>query len=131
MRSPERAGFAVLLASAFAACTPAPAKSFDISALKPTVEADQQTLTGWFQMGDGFREIRLYPEQRHLGETGKGACISGMGLSLAGVPTPDLNGKLMTVIGSVHRAGSAEVGTTADTCGSGLIILAMDISAPE
>jgi len=121
----------LVLAVAVSACGPAAGKSFEISGLRPTVEADQQALTGWFQIGDGFREFRLYPEQRRLGEIGKGSCVSGLGLSLAGVPTPDFNGRRMTVTGSVHRAGSAEVGAATDACASGLIILASDISFPE
>jgi len=115
---------------ALAACSAPSAESFDISKLQPTVEADQKTLTGWFQT-DGFRNFRLYPAKADLGQTGKGSCISGIALSLAGIPTPDFNNRMMTITGSIHRTGSAEAGSTADSCGSGIVLLAMDISVPE
>jgi hypothetical protein len=116
---------------ALAACAPQAAKSFDISALQPTVEADQKTLTGWFQMDDGFREFRLYPAESDLGKVGGAVCLSGLALSLAGVPPPDFNGQRMTVTGSVHRVGSAEAGATADPCGAGMVLLAVDIAVAE
>jgi hypothetical protein len=124
-----RALIFALLASA--ACTAPEAKSFDISALQPTVEADQKALSGWFVLGEGFREFRLYPSKRDLGKTGSGECVSGMMLSLAGVPTPDFNGLRMAVTGSIHRAGSAEVGATRDACGAGIILLASDVSVAQ
>jgi hypothetical protein len=121
------AGLALL---GLAACSPV-AKSFDISALEPTVEADQKTLTGWFQMEEGFREFRLYPVETDIGKTGGAICLSGLALSLAGVPTPDFNGERMSVTGSVHRVGSAEAGATSDACGAGVVMLAVDIAVAE
>jgi hypothetical protein len=120
-----------ITALALCACASPAAKTFDISALKPTVEADQKALTGWFQLSGGFREFRLYPSKSDVGKTSRGSCISGIALSLAGVPTTDFHNRLMTVTGSIHGAGSPEAGSTPDTCGSGMVLLAMDISVPE
>lgn len=89
------------------------------------------TLHGWFEFGDGFREFRLYPLKHDLGNTGRGACVSGMMLSLAGVPTPDFDGRHVVVTGSIHRAGDAEVGATQDVCGASVILLASDVAVAE
>ena len=114
-----------------AGCAAPVPKSFDISALEPTVEADQKTLTGWFQIEEGFREFRLYPVESDLGKIGEAVCLSGLALSLAGVPTSDFNGVRMSVTGSVHRVGSVEAGATRDVCGAGVVLLAIDIAAAE
>ena len=104
----------------------APKPAFDIASLQPT-EADQITLTGWLQLGG---QIRLYPEKKHLGETGKGTCISGVLLSLAGRPGPEVNDRRMAVSGYLRRMGSEGEGAVKDECGSGLILLAGDVSQP-
>jgi hypothetical protein len=118
---------ALLLGLGLAACTSPPAPRFDIGALKPTAEGDQVELTGWLQI-DG--QIRLYPEQRHLGGIGRGSCLSGATLSLAGIVPPAFSGRLMSISGFLHRAGSAEAGAVKDEYGSGLVLLATDVSVP-
>lgn len=102
--------------------------AFDIATLQPTTEdADQVTLTGWLQLGG---QIRLYPDKKHLGETGKATCISGVLLSLAGRPGPEFNDKRMAVSGYLRRMGSESAGALKDECGSGLILLADGVSQP-
>jgi len=110
-----------------AACASPPAPYFDIAARKPAAEGDQVQLTGWLQIDSQFR---LYPVQRHLGETGKSTCISGVTLSLAGIVPPEFNGKLMAVSGFLHRAGSVGAGAVRDECGSGVVLLATEVAVP-
>ena len=120
------ATFALTGALAGGCMTPKPA--FDIATLQPTTEdADQITLTGWLQLGD---QIRLYPEQKHLGETAKSTCISGVLLSLAGLPGPEYNDKRMAVSGYLRRMGAEGARTIKDECGSGLVLLVTDVSVP-
>jgi hypothetical protein len=118
---------ALLLGLGLAACASPPPPRFDIDALKPTADGDQVQLTGWLQI-DG--QFRLYPEQRHLGEIGKRTCISGATLSLAGIVPAEFSGKLMSLSGFLHRAGSTETGAVKDECRSGLVLLATDVSVP-
>ncbi len=114
---------AILAGLALAACSSAPPQ-FDIAALKPG--DDMVTLTGWYLPAGAFREFRLYPTGSGRG-MGKGECVSGAGLSLAGVPQPDFANRRMTITGTLHPADSPEVGEVKDTCGSGLILLAIEI----
>lgn len=105
---------------ALAACASTP--TFDIGKLQPTPDAAQTALTGRFEL-NGL-QFRLY--------SGAGdACISGALTSLAGIPTPEYSNRQMTLSGRLLTVGGEEAGSLADPCGSGLILLADEVTVPD
>lgn len=105
---------------ALAACASTP--TFDIAKLQPTPDADQATLTGRFEVNG--RQFRLYP--------GSGdACLAGALTSLAGIPPLEYSNRQMTLSGRLLTAGGEEAGSLADPCGSGLILLADEVTVPD
>lgn len=111
----------LILIAALAAtgCTAAP--SFDIAALKPTPEGEQISLTGRFEL-NGL-QFRLY-------SGAESACISGALTSLAGVPTPDYNNRIMTLTGSLVLADTEAAGAIKEACGRGVVMLANEVTTP-
>lgn len=118
------AGLAVL---ATACSTPTAPPTFDIAATRPTGDGDAATLTGWFTFSD--RTFRLYPTRTKPADGAP--CLSGVLLSLAGVPTPDFNDRPMTVMGFIYDKADEAAQGAANPCQSGVIIEAIEISVPE
>jgi len=109
---------ALLLALAACASTP----TFDVAKLQPTPDAAQTMLTGRFEL-NGL-QFRLY--------SGAGdACISGALTSLAGIPPPEYSNRQMTLSGRLITAGREEAGSLADPGGSGLILIANEVTVPD
>ena len=116
----------ILLATAalVAASACASAPSFDLGKLQPTAEAEQVTLTGYFDL-NGL-QFRLYP-----GASGPNApCLSGALTSLAGVPTPDFTNRIMALTGHLHRTTDPQAETIPTACGGAIVMLANDVSVP-
>lgn len=114
----------VLLA---AACSPEAKPSFDIAAVKPGGEGDTATLTGWLVLND--RSFQLYPT---LTKPAEGAtCISGVLLSLAGMPPPEYSNRPMSISGYVFDAKDDAAQGAANPCGSSVILEAIDVMVPE
>ena len=120
-RARSRIAATVLLALA-AGCASAP--SFDLARLQPTPEADQVTLTGYFDL-NGL-QFRLYPGA----STADAPCLSGALTSLAGIPTPEFTNRQMTLTGHLHRTTDPEAENIPNACGGALVMLANDVSAP-
>ncbi|HEV7691247.1 MAG TPA: hypothetical protein VGO52_10505 [Hyphomonadaceae bacterium] len=116
----------ILAGLALAACQPAAKAGFDVAGLKPG--DDMATLTGWYAFSGRSREFRLYPTNGDLKAVGKGQCISGVATSLAGVPPETLEGKKVVITGNLFAPDSPDIGATANDCGAGAILVAMDIS---
>jgi len=118
---------AVLAGLVLAACQGPPAKAeFDVAGVKPSEEMAE--LTGWYAFSGRSREFRLYPTNADLKAVGKGQCISGVATSLAGVPPETLEGRKVVITGNLFAPGSPDIGATANDCGAGAILVAMDIS---
>ena len=100
-------------------CASAP--SFDIENLKPTVEGEQISLTGRFELSG--LQFRLFPGN---GDT----CLSGALTSLAGVPTPEFNNRTMTLTGELHLANTDAAGAIKDACNRGVVMLANEVVVP-
>lgn len=110
-----------------AACSPEAKPSFDIVAVKPTAEGDAATLTGWFRLTD--RSFRLYPTLTKPADDAK--CISGVLLSLAGVPTAEYSDRPMSISGYVFDAKDEASQGAANPCNSTVILQAIDVMVPE
>jgi hypothetical protein len=111
-----------------AACsTPAAKPTFDLAGMKPTPDGETATLTGWFNLVD--RTFRLYPTAAK--PANDAPCLSGVLLSLAGMPTPEDSNRPMTVTGYVYAKGDEAAQGAANPCQSGVILEAIEVSAPE
>lgn len=109
------------------ACTPATKPTFDISTVKASPEGDAPTLTGWLQI-EG-RSFRLYPSTTK--PAANAPCLSGVLLSLAGVPTDDMSDRLMSVSGFILDKDDPSAEGAANPCQSDVIITAIEIGYPE
>ncbi len=107
--------------------TPAAKPTFDVAGMKPTADGETATLTGWFKL-DG-RSFQLYPTLTKPGANDM--CVSGVLLSLAGVPTPEYSDRPMTVSGYVFDAKDEAAEGAANPCKSSVIIEAIDVMVPD
>lgn len=109
------------------ACTPAAKPTFDIAAVKASPDGDAPTLTGWLLI-DG-RGFRLYPSSSK--PAADAPCLSGVLLSLAGVPTADMSDRVMTVSGFILDKSDPGAEGAANPCQSDVIITALEVGFPE
>ena len=117
----------VLLAVGCSAPAPAAKPSFDLAGVKPTADGEVATLTGWFKLSD--RSFQLYPTLTKPGATD--ACVSGVLLSLAGVPTAEDSDKPMTISGYVYGEKDDAAQGAANPCHSSVIIEAIEVAVPD
>lgn len=121
-------GFLVCCVMLAAGCSAPEAKpSFDVAGVKPTPDGDTATLTGWFVLND--RSFRLYPTLTKPDDDAK--CISGVLLSLAGVPPPEYSNRPMSISGYVYDVKDDAAQGAANPCGSSVILEAVDVMTPE
>jgi hypothetical protein len=120
MRQGIRSCLALAALAAGACATP----SFDIAKLQPTPEAEQVTLTGYFDL-NGL-QFRLYPGASDA----NAPCLSGALTSLAGVPTPEFTNRQMALTGHLHRTTDPEAENIPNACGGALVMLANDVAVP-
>jgi hypothetical protein len=94
--------------------------AFDLSTLRATAEdADSVTLTGWLDQPN----MLLYDTEAALRARDPAHCIPIRALSMAGIVTPEYDGRQMAVTGSL-------IDTPAQPCSVRVTILASDISMP-
>lgn len=105
---------------------PAAPPTFDVAGLKPTPDGDTATLTGWFRFTD--RSFTLTPSKTKPADGAP--CLSGVLLSLAGVPTPDFNDREMSVTGYVFGVADDAAQGAANPCNSQVILEAIEVSTP-
>ncbi len=122
-----RGGLACCVMLAAACSAPAPKPTFDIAVVKPTPDGETAALTGWFELEE--RSFKLYPSMSK--PAGDAACLSGVLLSLAGMPPPEYTNRPMTISGYVYGATDEANAGAANPCGSSVIIQAVDVMTPE
>ena len=83
--------------------------------------------TGWLVI-DG-RSLRLYPTATKPADNSP--CVSGVLLSLAGMPTPDFSDRVMNVSGYVLDKNDPGAEGAANPCQSNVIITAIEVSIPD
>ena len=88
---------------------------------------DAPTLTGWLVI-DG-RSFRLYPTATKPADNSP--CVSGVLLSLAGMPTPDFSDRVMNVSGYVLDKNDPGAEGAANPCQSSVIITAIEVDVPD
>lgn len=121
-------GFLVCCVMLAAGCsTPAAKPTFDLAGMKPTPDGETATLTGWFKLER--QSFELYPTMTKPGAND--ACVSGVLLSLAGVPKPEDSDKPMTVTGYVYGAGDDAAQGAPNPCHSGMIVEAIEVDVPN
>jgi len=112
---------ACLAAIALAACqTAAESALFDPASLKAGGDDETTTLTGWLSV-TGESGLVLYPTHATLAAKARPGCIFVRPTSMAGIITPEYNGKQMTVQGQLTAEASA---------GCPMTLTASDISVP-
>ena len=116
-----------MLAAACTAPAPAAKPTFDLAGLKPSADGDAPTLTGWLVI-DG-RSFRLYPTATKPADNSP--CVSGVLLSLAGMPTPDFSDRVMNVSGYVLDKNDPGAEGAANPCQSSVIITAIEVDVPD
>ena len=111
-----------------AGCSTSAAKpTFDLAGMKPTADGDAATLTGWFKLeGHSFQ---LYPTMTRPGAND--ACVSGVLLSLAGVPRAEDSDRPMTVSAFVYDAKDDAAEGAPNPCHSAVIVEAIEVSVPD
>jgi hypothetical protein len=114
----ELACFAVIV---LAACQTAPERQlFDPVGLKASGEEDTATLNGWLSVtGEGG--LVLYPTRAALAAKTRPGCVAVRPLSIAGIVTPDYNGKEMAIQGQLTPEAAS---------GCPVTLVASDISVP-
>jgi hypothetical protein len=118
----------VMLAAACTAPeTPETKSTFDVAGLKPTSDGETATLIGWFKL-DG-RSFRLYPALTE--PEASDACVSGVLLSLAGVPTEDESDRPMSITGFIYDTRDEAASGAANPCNSRVIIAAIEVMRPD
>ncbi len=117
----------VMLAVGCSAPEPAAKPSFDLAGMKPTADGDAATLTGWFTL-EG-RSFTLHPTLTK--PASNAPCLSGVLLSLAGVPTPEYSDRPMTISGYIYDAKDPAAEGAANPCKSGVILEAIDVMVPD
>ncbi|MEQ1782453.1 MAG: hypothetical protein ABMA14_13910 [Hyphomonadaceae bacterium] len=117
----------VLLATGCTAPGPAVKPTFDLANLKPSADGDAPTFTGWLVI-DG-RDFKLYPTAAKPADNDP--CVSGVLLSLAGMPTPDFSNRVMNVTGYVFDKIDPGAEGAANPCHSAMIVEAIEVSVPD
>lgn len=105
---------------------PAAKPTFDAEGMKPAPDGETATLTGWFRFVG--RDFQIYPTM--TAPTGDTPCLSGVLLSLAGVPTPDFADRPMKVSGYVANADDPSVEGVVNPCKSAVVISVVDLEVP-
>ena len=117
----------VVLAAACTAPAPEAKPTFDLAGLQPSADGDAPTLTGWLVI-DG-RSFRLYPTATKPADNSP--CVSGVLLSLAGMPTPDYSDRVMNVAGYVYGEKDDAAQGAPNPCHSAVIVEAIEVSIPD
>ncbi len=120
-------GLLVCLVMLAGCSVPTVKPTFDAAGMMPTPDGETATLTGWFKL-DG-RSFQLYPTTTK--PAAKDACVSGVLLSLAGIPTSGESDRPMTISGYVYDAKDDAAQGAANPCQSAVIVEAIEVAIPD
>ena len=118
-RGPQRMLAGAVCLAILAGCVTPPVEvpAFDAAALAARADDDAVDIVGWYDRDHN----RLYSTRSALKRTDASFCVDLRLLSLAGVPTPDMQARRVAISGHVVRAADA-------ACATGLRVEVSDLT---